>query len=74
LPALGQLVVDDSQHGGDRDGQGNGQPHAQPHRAQRVAALPAAQEGGDDPHDERRLETPAQGDHERVSTSTSGLG
>ena len=38
---------------------------AHPHRAQRVGPPLAAQEGGDDAHDQRGLEALAEGDHER---------
>jgi hypothetical protein len=52
-------------HDGHGDAERDGQADPQPHRAQRVATLLAAQEGGDDPHDQRGLEALAQGDHER---------
>ena len=42
LLALGQLVVDDAQHDGDRDADCDGEADAHPHRAQGVRAAPGA--------------------------------
>ena len=77
LLAVRKLVVDDPQYDGHGDAQRDGQADPQPHGAQRIATLLAAQEGGDDPHDQRGLEALAQGDHERrqhVNLRVSRLG
>ena len=64
LRAVGELVVDDAEHDRDADAQDDGQRHARPHRPEPVGPARAAQEGGDDPDDQRRLEALAQGDDE----------
>ena len=65
LRALGKVPADDLEADGDRQAQGDRHRDARRHPPDRVAPALGDQEGGDDPDDERCLESLSEPDDER---------
>jgi hypothetical protein len=65
LLALGELLLEDAKRDADGRAQQHRGEHPQPHPAHRVTPAPLAEEGRDDPDDERRLQALPEADHER---------
>ncbi len=65
LLSLGQRLVEHLQADGQSNAECDGGGDSHPHRPQRGAVSLLAQEGADDPDDQRRLDSLSQPDHKR---------